>query len=113
MRYELTDEGKKYYLTKSMDRKTSDGRVQNFAGDFCAAKLSLDKVAGWEPPKKEDGKLHTVVTYTFNVDAAPWTANPDVQKVFPMVAYVVQGAKKVQLKEGFVLTPDGWQAVDI
>jgi hypothetical protein len=113
MRFELTDEGKKYYLAKTMDRKTSDGSVQTVKGDFCAARLSLDKVVGWEPPKKqEDGKQTTIVTYTFNVDPAPWTANPDIQKVFPVVAYIVQGAKKVQLKEPFILTPAGWQAVD-
>lgn len=113
MRYDLTDEGKKFYLTKSMNRRKSDGSVQTVQGDFCPAKLSLDKVVGWEPPKKVGEQQTTTVTYTYNVDPAPWTSNADVQKVFPVVAYIVNGAKKVQLKESFVLTPAGWQAVDI
>jgi hypothetical protein len=113
MRYDLTDEGKKYYLTKNLERKKSDGSMQTVPGDFCAAKLTLDKIVGWDKPTKVNGKDSTTVTYTYNVDPAPWTANADVQKVFPIVAYIVQGAKKVQLKEAFELTPTGWQAAGL
>jgi len=111
-RYELTEEGKKYYLVKPMRNLASDGSIKVHQGDLCPVKLSLDKVIGWEPAAAHDGK-EIVVTYTYQVDAAPWTHNPEVQKVFPAVAYVVRGAGTVQMKERYELTKNGWKAKDL
>lgn len=112
MRYDLTDAGKKYYLHPPA-RRDASGNMKEIPGDFCAGKLSLDKIVAWEPAKEIKGQKHTIVTYTYNVDAAEWAKKPELQKVFPMVAYVVNGGKKVQLKEGFVLTQEGWKSVDL
>jgi hypothetical protein len=102
-RYVLTEEGKKYVHT----RETQP--------DFCAARLTLDKVVGWEALKEDkDGKdaktaPAVVVTYTYKVDAAPWTGDADVQKAFPMVDRVVRGAGTMQLKQNFKRTEGGWE----
>ncbi|MFZ6649207.1 hypothetical protein ACO0LO_26005 [Undibacterium sp. TJN25] len=112
-RYELTDEGKKYYLDKEMRSVKSDGDIKFQKGDFCAAKLSLDKVVGWEDSKTDNGSKMVAVSYTYKIDPAPWTKDADIQKVFPMVDKVVRGAGTMQLKESFKLTGDGWVAVDL
>jgi hypothetical protein len=112
MRYELTDAGKKYYLHPSKRRNTS-GNMKEISGDLCAGKLTLDKIVAWEPAKEIKGQERTIVTYTYNIDAAEWAKKPEFQKVFPMVAYVVNGEKTVQLKERFALTPQGWKSVDM
>lgn len=112
MRYELTNEGKKYYLHQP-GRKDASGNLKEIPGDFCAGKMTLDKIVSWGAVKEVNGQKHTIVTYTYNIDAAEWAKKPELQKVFPMVAYVVNGGKKVQLKEGFVLTQQGWKSVDL
>lgn len=96
-RYTLTEEGKKYFHTRETQ------------GDFCAAHLTLDKVVGWEAHDK-DGKdaSAVVVTYTYKIDAAPWTGDAGVQKAFPMVDRVVRGAGTMQLKQNFRRTGTGW-----
>ena len=106
-RYVLTEEGKKYLHT----RGTPDTQA-----DFCAAHLTLDKVVGWEA-RKETGDADKAknaaaaavsVTYTYKVEAAPWTGDADVQKAFPMVDRVVRGAGTMQLKQNFRHTDSGW-----
>lgn len=101
-RYALTEEGKKYFHTRETQ------------GDFCAAHLTLDKVVGWEARpdgKGANGKADAsavVVTYTYRVDAAPWTGDADVRNAFPMVDRVVRGAGSMQLKQNFRRTDSGW-----
>jgi len=104
-RYELTETGKKYYLTREA------GGTHAHPADFCAAKLSLDKIIGWEI-HKIGAQSEAVVTYTYRVDAAPWAQDADAQRVFPTVARVLSGAGKAQLREAFTLTGDGWAAKD-
>src|SRR5476649_56048 len=43
-RYQLTDEGKKYYLPRAPHKHQVDDHYAAVANDFCAAKLSLDHV---------------------------------------------------------------------
>ena len=104
-RYELTETGKKYYLTRE------GGAAHAHPTDFCAAKLSLDRIVGWEV-HKNGAQSEAVVTYTYLVDAAPWAQDADAQRVFPAVARVLSGAGKAQLREAFTLTGDGWAAKD-
>jgi hypothetical protein len=113
MRYDLTDEGKKYYLTRETHVLKAQPGINVQQGDFCAAKLTLDKIVGWELQKTDPARPEAVVTYTYKVTAAPWTANADVQKVLPMVARIVHGAGIEQLKETFRKTDQGWVSVDL
>ncbi|HEY1395097.1 hypothetical protein [Roseateles sp.] len=108
-RYALTETGKQFYVTREQPK--ADGGKET-RGDFCAAKLSLDKVVHWE--LGGEGKdRHAVVSYTYQVKAAPWTGDAELQKVFPVVAQVIHGAGTAQLQETFKKTETGWVAVDL
>ena len=100
-RYALTEEGRKYFVEREPQ------------GDFCAAHLTLDKVVGWEAPKGAKEPSEVVVTYTYRINAAPWTGNAEVQQVFPMVDRVVRGAGTMQLKQSFRRTDTGWVPAQI
>jgi hypothetical protein len=112
-RYQLTESGKQYYVTRASRSLSSDGSKTLHQGDFCVAKLSLDKIVAWDPSAKDSARKETVVTYTYTVEAAPWLKDPDAKRVFPMVDRVVQGARVAQLKETFALTKDGWVAKEL
>jgi hypothetical protein len=108
-RYMLSDEGRKYFVAH-------EAPGQGAHPDFCAARLTLDKIVGWEAKKdQKDGKdaSEVVVSYTYKVDAAPWTRDADVQKAFPMVDRVVRGAGTMQLKQSFRHTESGWVAAGL
>lgn len=114
-RYQLTDEGKKYYLARAPHKHEVEDRYAAVANDFCAAKLSLDRVVGWETPKRPGATApdEAIVTYTYQVTPAPWARDADVGRVFPMVDTILKGAGVLQLKEAFVLTANGWEAKDL
>jgi hypothetical protein len=102
-RYVLTDEGKKYFIAHEIPGQAAHS-------DFCAARLSLDKIVGWEARKDVKDPSEVVVTYTYKVDAAPWTHDAEVQKAFPMVDRVVRGAGTMKLQQSFKHTEQGWVA---
>jgi hypothetical protein len=106
-RFELTDSGRQYYRARP---STTEGDKTH--GDLCVAKLSLDKVVSWEMPPGKDVTSATV-SYTYHVQAAPWTRVPEIKAVFPAVDRVVAGAGSALLKEGFSLTHDGWVANEL
>lgn len=108
-RYQLTDAGKRYYLTRAPRKAPSGDRFLDAGADLCAVKLSLDKVQGWEATP--DGGM--LVSYTYQVAPAPWTADADVRRVFPVVDSVIRGAGTTQLKEAFIAGADGWEAKDL
>ncbi|CAB3754769.1 hypothetical protein [Paraburkholderia solisilvae] len=108
-RYTLSDEGNKYYLHKALPSMAANGAITMHDGDLCYGKLRVDKVIGWELPRTVDGVERTVITYTYAIDAAPWTKDADVQRVFPVVAMVVRNGGTLQLKQLVVLTKGGWE----
>ncbi|ALM86073.1 hypothetical protein [Bordetella sp. N] len=109
-RYDLTAEGRKFYLHKPVVVATAT-KQETHDADFCVANLTLDKVIGWETPvKDQDGTSRTSVLYTYHIDPAPFTNDPEFRRVFPMVTRVVEGAGTLQLREGVRLTKDGWVA---
>ena len=113
MRFDLTPEGRKYYLQKDMHSLAPDGSVRVNHGDFCAARLHLDQVVAWDAPHDENGVKVSEVTYTYRADAYPWAMNTEAQKVFPVIANVLNHQGTGQLKETFVLTPTGWRPREI
>lgn len=112
-RYALTAEGKKYYLARPGHKTPTGNRFAQADHDFCAAHLSLDKVVGWEPSATPGAANEAVVTYTYKVQPAPWTADQALRAVFPMVDAVIRGAGRMQLKETVVLGARGWEARDL
>jgi hypothetical protein len=108
-RYALTDEGRKYYVARG--REQAGGKAP--PSDFCAAKLSLDKVVGWTAPVNPQAGGQMVVSYTYRAEPAPWMQDPEAQRVFPVVANVLRGAGSAQLTETFRQTDAGWVAADM
>lgn len=112
-RYQLTAEGRKYYLARPARKTPTGDRFTEASHDFCAARLSLDKVVGWEPSNTPGARNEAVVTYTYKVEPAPWTADRALRAVFPMVDTVIRGAGIMQLRETVVLGARGWEAKDL
>jgi hypothetical protein len=112
-RYALSAEGRKYYLARPAHKTPAGNRFAEADHDFCAVRLTLDRVVGWEASNTPGAKNEAVVTYTYKVDPAPWTADQGLRTVFPMVDAVIRGAGSMQLKEGMVLGAHGWEAKDL
>lgn len=111
-RYKLTKTGKKFYLARETIQVSADGKKTVHRGDFCAGKLSLDSIVGWDAPQTVGDHQEATVAYTYKFAAADWTRNPEIRKVFPMVDRIVNGAGTMQLKQLFRLTKNGWVAVN-
>ena len=110
--YSLTEEGQKYYLTKQTITVNSAGQRIRHPGDLCPAKLQLDKVVAWDPPSVVEGKTQTTVKFTYRIaKAAEWTEDPDVRKVFPMIAKILDSAGSQQLMQLFVWSGHAWVAL--
>jgi hypothetical protein len=109
-RYVLTETGKAFYLPKQTVT-TAAGKKILHTQDFCAGKLSLNKVVRWEKPEMQGDSQVTTATYTFKIAAAKWTHDPEIQKVFPMLALVVNGEGTMQLKQQFRWTGNSWEPV--
>jgi hypothetical protein len=110
--YSLTETGRKYYLTRPSITVNAEGQKVRHPGDLCPAKLKLDKVVSWLPPTVVDGQTRTTVTYTYKVaEAAQWTQDPDVRKVFPMMTRILDSPGTQQLVQLFAWSGHGWVAI--
>jgi hypothetical protein len=113
-RYTLTETGKLYYFSRPVPGQTDAKGASVMRSDLCAARLSLDKVVGFElSPPAPAQPTSAVVSYTYKIEPAPWMSIPEVQNVFPAVLHVMLGAESAQLKEGFTLTDSGWVANEL
>jgi hypothetical protein len=108
-RYELTEAARRYVR----QRPSPIGADRTPHDDLCAARLSLDRVVKFEPAGKNQERPAQRVSYTYSVDAAPWTADPSVAPVFPMIDRVIRGSGRAELQETFVLTDRGWVAQEL
>ncbi len=111
-RYDLTESGKKYYLQKELLSAGSAGEKIVHRGDFCAGKLSLDKIVKWDQPTLVGDNYETTVTYTYKMASAEWTKDPEVQRVFPMLDRLIKGQNKMLLQQHFRLIGKSWAAID-
>jgi hypothetical protein len=110
--YNLTVAGKKYYRIKQTSAFGPGNTVLNYRGDFCAAKLKLDRVVGWQPPEVVNGRAQTTVQFTYKVAAAAdWTRDPDVKRVFPMIPRILDSAGKMPMTQLFAWSNQRWVAV--
>lgn len=110
-RYALTEAGKKFYLDKKISSTILGGKKIVHHGDFCAGKLSLNKLVRWDKPEMQGGNTETTVNYTYKISAAKWTHDPEIQQVFPMLARILQGEGSMQLQQRFRLSGKSWVAV--
>jgi hypothetical protein len=111
--YALTAEGQKYYLHVPVVVATPTQRVTHPA-DLCVAKLSLDRLLGWENPQMVAGRTASSVLFSYRiVDPAPWLQTQDARRAFPMAIRAIDNAGTLQLRLGIHLTPDGWVADEL
>lgn len=110
-RYELTDKGRGYYIQRDLTRKLSSGKEDVHHADLCAAKLRLDRVVSREPAGGVVDNQRVTLTYTYRIDPATWARDADVRKVFPMLARMLDGERKLQLTQAFVSHEGQWVAV--
>jgi hypothetical protein len=110
--YTLTAAGQKYYLHVPVVVATATQHVTHPA-DFCVARLSLDRVFGWESPQTMGGRSVSSVLFSYKIDPAPWTRTPDARRVFPAVMRAIDNAGSLQLRLGVHLTPQGWVADEL
>jgi len=107
-RYELTDEGRKYYLAHAYQARNGAAHKN----DFCVARISVARVQGWTLDSHDAQHPTAVVSYDYHITPAPWMDNADAQRVLPMVAKVIKGAEGgLQLHQAFAKGDKGWVAV--
>jgi hypothetical protein len=107
-RYELTDEGRKYYRSHAYTSR--DGAAHK--NDFCVAHISLDKIESWQLDTHDAQHPAATVSYTYHIEPAPWLQDDDARRVLPMVDKVINGADgRLQMRQGFALGDQGWVAV--
>ena len=101
-RYELTDQGKKYY------RQIPATFGQN--GLFCYGRETVDSIIKWTEPGTMEGATLSEVTYTYKIaNLAPWAKQPDVQQAFPDLRQTLNEASKANQTAELQLTNKGWQ----
>ena len=101
-RYELTEEGKRYF------RQTSGAFGQT--DSFCYGQKTVDSIVKWTEPMTMGASSQTEVTYTYKIVApANWAENPTVQRVFSDVRTTLTGASNTPQVAGLQLTDRGWE----
>ena len=107
-RFELTEAGRKFYKPHV---HAASGTGTEHANDFCVAHLKREKIVDVKLDASDAQHKLAVVSYTYQVDPAPWMQNADAQRVFPMITRIMNGAGgKLQLRQGFALGDKGWVA---
>lgn len=101
-RYELTDDGKKYF------RQISGTFGQT--GGFCYGQKTVNSIVKWTEPVRTGSSSQTEVSYTYKILNLPsWAERPDIQRAFPDVRATVNGASKTNQIAGLQLTNKGWE----
>ena len=107
LRYELTDDGKKFY-----QEKEAPGLIgqKESRGDICFGQQALDTVVRIEGPVAVGDKKEMTLYYTYKIEnLADWAKSPDVQSTFPGIVSTINGAGKTTLNQNLILTDHGWE----
>jgi hypothetical protein len=108
LRYELTDEGKKFYREKDV---VGLGPNKEALGDVCFGQQIVDKVNKTEGPIRVGDTTEATIYYTYRIDnLAEWANNPDIQRAFPGIVRTLNGVGKTTLNQALTLTKEGWEA---
>lgn len=101
-RYELTDEGKRYF-------QQSPG-VFGLSSGFCYGEKVVDGIVKWTEPMAMGSNSQTTVTYTYRIEKlAAWAKRPEVQREFGDVRTTLSGVSKSNEIAGLQLTDKGWE----
>jgi hypothetical protein len=81
LRYELTDDGKKFYQEKEVPGLIGEKESR---GDICFGQQALDTVIKTEGPITVGDKKEMTLYYTYKIEnLADWAKNPDIQRAIP------------------------------
>lgn len=101
-RYELTEEGRKYFQVKS--------GILGQSGAFCYGQKAVDSIVRWTKPAAMGPNMQSEVTYTYKIaDLAPWANRAEVQQAFGDIRTTVLGISKADEVAGLQLTNKGWE----
>lgn len=105
-RYELTEAGRQFYKQHPYAARGAEHEK-----DFCVAHLKREKIVDIKVQGADTGHPLAVVSYTYQLDSAPWMQDAGAQRVFPMITRIINGAGgALQLHQGFTLGEKGWVA---
>jgi len=108
LRYELTDDGKKFYQEKQTVGLIGEKESR---GDICFGQQALESVIKTEGPITVGDKKEMTLYYTYKIEnLADWAKNPDIQRAFPGIISTLNGAGKTMLNQNLILTDQGWEA---
>ena len=108
LRYELTDDGKKFYQEKEAQGLIGEKESR---GDICFGQQALDSVIKTEGPITVGDKKEMTLYYTYKIEnLADWAKNPDIQRAFPGIVPTINGVGKATLNQNLTLTDQGWEA---
>ena len=108
LRYELTDDGKKFYQEKEALGLVGENNIR---GDLCFGQQALDTVIKTEGPVTIGDKKEMTLYYTYKIEnLADWAKNPDIQRAFPGIVPTINGVGKTTLNQNLTLTDQGWEA---
>lgn len=105
-RYELTPLGERWMRARDVPVARADGDRVVRERDLCAAHLALADVVAVTPG---DAPGRFVATYTYEATPADWATAPAFQRAFPMAARVLDGSRRLQLKQAFEWASGDWQ----
>lgn len=101
-RYELTNEGRKYFQVKP--------GILGQSSAFCYGHEAVDSIVTWTKPESMGSILQSEVTYTYKMpDLAPWAKEADVQQAFGDIRTTVNGISKAHESVSLELTTKGWK----
>jgi len=101
-RYDLTDEGKKYF------RQTPGIFEKN--GEFFYGDKVVDSIVKWTEPTTTGANSQNEATYSYKlVNLAAWAEQPGMQRAFPDIRTPIGGASKIDQIAGLQLTNKGWE----
>jgi hypothetical protein len=108
LRYELTDDGKKFYQEKEVPGLIGQKESR---GDICFGQQALDSVIKTDGPITVGDTKEMTLYYTYKIEnLANWANSPDVQNAFPGIVSTINGAGKTTLNQNLILTDHGWEA---
>lgn len=101
-RYDLTDEGRKYFQMKP--------GVLGQSGAFCYGQKTVDSIVEWTKPTAMGPNMQSEVAYTYKIaDLAPWAKEVPVQQAFGDIRSTVSGISRDDEIAGLQLTNQGWE----
>lgn len=100
-RYELTDQGKKYF----QQYPTLFGQAEG----FCYGQERVGSIVKWDEPTTQGEYSATSVTYTYKIgELASWARLPEIERAFPIIKTTIDQSNTDQVA-GLHLTSKGWE----